>query len=88
MKHSTKRCFIVAVRCLSWQVQDREKPGCRSLNSIEIDAAEAFGTAHHTENNGRLTTMRPSDGCAHIDAKWAAHLDSADFIEAGPTENV
>ena len=59
---------------------------------VDFDIMDALQRLLHdgvvTENNGRLTAMRPKDGCAHIDAKWAAHLDKADFIEAGPTENV
>ncbi len=41
-----------------------------------------------TENNGRLIAMRPIEGCAHIGAKWNAHLDMADAIHDTQAENV
>ena len=36
---------------------DREKAKCRSLTSIEIDAAEAFGTAHHATTRSCLKAL-------------------------------
>lgn len=57
---------------------------------IEFDLMDALQRLLHDgvvkEDNGRLTAMPPREGCLHIDAKWDAYLDHADFIEAGQME--
>jgi len=59
--------------------------------NVDYDIMDALQRLLHdgvvTEANGILTTMRPKEGCDHIDAKWDAHLDTADFFNSGQTEN-
>ena len=59
--------------------------------NVDFDIMDALQRLLHdgivTESNGTLTTLRPSEGCIHIDAKWDAHLDTADFFNSGQTDD-
>ena len=59
--------------------------------NVDFDIMDALQRLLHdgivTESNGTLTTLRPSEGCRHIDAKWDAHLDTADFFNSGQTDD-
>ena len=59
--------------------------------NVDYDIMDALQRLLHdgvvTEKDGTLTTLRPAEACDHIDVKWDAHLDTADFFNNGQTES-